>query len=268
MTTRRAIEHRVSQGIARVTSLARLDLLRTTRSGAWAFEHAYWMYKRSVEAPGVATLSKYVEPGGVIIDVGANLGFFSRLFVGYPQTPQVVAIEPESRNLASLHRGVARWGDGRVVVVEAAAADIDGILNLHVDKHNHADHQLADDGVQIKAVCLDTLMTDMGLGPVSLVKIDVQGGEERVLGGATALINRDHPTIFVEIDPVRLAKQGSEPRTILESLVSKRYEFFFLDRRECRSVTIDGVLDAVKHEGYVDVLAVWAESRLRPVVHS
>jgi FkbM family methyltransferase len=235
-----------------------VDVLRGTRLGARVFERAYWTYKRVVEAHGVAALSKYVEPGGLIIDVGANLGFFSRLFVGFPQSPRVVAIEPESRNIASLRRGIAKWGDGRVVVVEAAAVDIDGVVNLNVDKNNHADHQVSDEGVPITGVRLDTLMTTMSLAPVSLIKIDVQGAEERVLRGSSALIHRDHPTVFTEIDPVRLAKQGSDPQAVLDILLGEDYEFFLIDRNERRRVNTDEVLSAVRDGGYVDVLAVWS----------
>lgn len=265
VTTRRTLGHHASQGIAGFVSILRVDRVRNTHVGVWLFERAYWAYKRVVEAHGVAALSGYVEPDSVIIDVGANLGFFSRLFVGFSQQPRVIAIEPERRNLASLRRGAMKWGDGRVLVVSAAAADIDGMLNLRVDRHNHADHQLSKDGVATTAVRLDTLVAELSLTSVSLIKIDVQGAEERVLRGALGLLRRDHPTVFIELDPGRLAKQGSCPEAVVGILTDAGYDLYLGGRTGFSKMTEDDVLSAVESDGYIDVLAVWG-SRHSPTL--
>ena len=122
----------------------------------------------------------YVRSGAAVVDVGASLGFLARLFVERTDCSIVVAIEPESRNVLALRRASQRWGRGRVQVVDAAVADLTGVVKLRVDARNHADHQLADDGIEVRSVRLDDLVDELGIGDVGLVKIDVQGAEERV----------------------------------------------------------------------------------------
>src|SRR5258705_13696425 len=58
---------------------ARLGLF-STRFGRAIFAVAYDFYKSHWEASEVAALKTFVRPGTTVIDVGANIGFFTRRF--------------------------------------------------------------------------------------------------------------------------------------------------------------------------------------------
>lgn len=242
----------VSELIARASSALRVDRIRHTPLGERAFSSAYWVYKSKIEARDARGFSRLIAPGATVIDVGANLGFFSRLFV--QAGANVIAVEPEHRNAEALRSGSRRWGGGRVTIIEAAVSDADGIVHLAVDPHNHADHQLAAEGVAIPAITLDSLIEAQGIPRVDAVKIDVQGAEELVLRGAHAMLSRDHPMIFIELDAPRLERQGSSAAAVLALIASHGYGLELITSRVPRPTTAARVLALVDEGAYVDVL--------------
>ena len=220
-----------------------------------AYESVYLTYKRLIEAGPVNYLNALVPNGSMIIDVGANIGFFSMSFARWvgPEG-RVIAIEPEARNIASLRRRVARAGVSQVVTcVHAAAADRPGEVKLALNPGHPGDHHLADKGEPVAAVTLDELAPD-DPRRVALVKIDVQGAESMVLAGANRLIAHHRPAIFVEVHEPSLARFGSSRRDLIGTFVTLGYGGHMLTRsgigpREDTKKLIDR-----SAEGYIDVL--------------
>jgi hypothetical protein len=59
----------------------------------------YAGYKRHFEAGPIERLQEFIPPGSLVIDVGANVGFFSLRFAQWVGLGgEVIAIEPEARN--------------------------------------------------------------------------------------------------------------------------------------------------------------------------
>jgi FkbM family methyltransferase len=241
----------------------------TVRSGALdrprarrGFEALYLLYKRTLEAGPIGGLQSLVGPGTTVIDVGANIGFFTVPFARWTGVNgRVIAIEPEARNVASLERRIAHAGLGTVVeLVCAAAAERTGELRLAVTPAHPGDHHLAESGVPIVAVTLDQLVAG-DTRTTSLVKIDVQGAEALVLAGARDLIARDRPAILVEIDAPALARMGSSPRALIETIMTLGYEARQLTRTGPGALQEPESLVARSAAGYIDVLFV-AEQRV------
>jgi FkbM family methyltransferase len=73
------------------------------------------------------TVVERARRGGLLVDVGANLGYFSLLWAGAGNANRCVAIEPSQRNVDFLKRNVNRNGCGeRVTVVSGAAGEANG----------------------------------------------------------------------------------------------------------------------------------------------
>ena len=73
------------------------------------FLAVYGIYKRYFEAGPIDRLQEFVPPGSLVIDVGANVGFFSLRFARWVGAEgKVIAIEPEERNCNNLVEAVAR----------------------------------------------------------------------------------------------------------------------------------------------------------------
>jgi len=150
--------------------------------------------------------------GGVVIDVGANSGFYALLAAEARRDVVVHAFEPFPpvaevlrRNIGSNHSGA------RVHVHPLAVAETDGELTLYIPRGSDAIETSASldptfkddvtDEVKTATVTLDRFWADAGRPTVTMMKIDTEGSEDRVLAGAAALVAGTRPVIFCEVLP-------------------------------------------------------------------
>lgn len=231
--------------------------------GERCFEVAYDLYKGLLEARDIRRLRPFVEPGTTVVDVGANIGFFAVRFAEWTgKAGRVLALEPEAANIRRIRRRVAQRGlDGVIQVVPAAVADRPGTAMLAVDPDHPGNHHLADSGIPVETVSVDGLLADHGWPPVSLIKIDVQGGECGVIAGAAKTLDTLRPALFVEVDPGALAAAGSSAEALFESLERHGYRSHRLDTDGPPSpVSRDAALASFADgPGYEDFLFLYAE---------
>lgn len=229
--------------------------------GRRVFFTLYDIYKARMEAGEIDALRRWVPAGARVVDVGANVGFFAMRFAEWVGAGgQVIALEPESRNHQELQRRVNDAGRAAVVVVHRAVADRhDGEVRLEVNPDHPGDHKIGDDGIAVKAWAVDSLCLPDGR-PVTLIKIDVQGAELRVLEGAKGVLMRDRPALFVELDPRALDRFGTDIACVLVFLATLGYRPHLLTRSgpvQTSQAAIDGT---VARRGYVDVLFLAGET--------
>ena len=72
-------------------------------------------------------------------------------------------------------------------------------------------------------VTIDDTVESLGLDRVDVIKIDIEGYEEHAVLGAARTLERDRPTVFIELNPPLLAACGTDPETLLK-LLSPLYE--------------------------------------------
>jgi FkbM family methyltransferase len=143
----------------------------------------------------------------------------------------VIALEPETVNYQRLIRALAKHRQTALVKpYQAVAAARSGILRLAVNPHHPGDHKIGDSGVEVSAHALDDLLAHFNWPAVSLIKIDVQGAEAQVLGGAQQIIRRFRPAIFIEIGDEELRKFHTSAEALLSMLHSQGYEIHRLQR--------------------------------------
>ena len=148
-----------------------------------------------------AVFERYCKPGMTVVDVGANLGYYSLLasrLVG--KSGRVVALEPNSENCRLLLSSLRLHGTENVQLVPVAADTATGwaYYSTHVGSNGGLIDDrdlLAHPGVVVPTFRLDDIVE----GPVGFLKMDVEGAEGRVVKGATRLIERDRPIITTEL---------------------------------------------------------------------
>lgn len=212
--------------LLRLYALARRYGLFETSWGRWSFEWAYEAYKTWLEAADVEVLQSFVEPGTLVIDVGANVGFFTTRFARWVSPPgRVIAIEPEAANLKRLKEALGDQGVAdRVEIVAAAATTAVGPVFVAVNPDHPGDHRLAADGEMVDGVTLDGVVAERAWAPVSLIKIDVQGAESAVIAGAREVLRRFRPALYVELDDRNLREFGSSAADLLDVLANLGYQ--------------------------------------------
>lgn len=179
----------------------------------------------------VYSLLQYVEPG-LMLDVGAAAGIFSKMMVNKNPDSHVLAFEPFPGNFEYFEKNVGQ--DSRVTLHRVAVSDHSGEVNFFVSSmvagkepgwENYVGYSSlghivnqnspqAHSSIKVPAVTLDDLVTEH----VRFCKIDVQGGEEGVLRGAEKLINNHGVDIFY------IEFSGEE--SILQFLAERDYVFF------------------------------------------
>jgi FkbM family methyltransferase len=235
----------------------RLVFAKGLLRSAWGrrlFFALYEFYKNLFEAGPIGALRAHVPEGGFVIDVGANVGFFTERFARWVGPGgRVLALEPEAANHAELLRRLAAKGLAARVDARRAVADAQsGTARLVINPDHPGDHRIGEDGEPVPAVALDDAVP--AGAKVALIKIDVQGAELRVLAGASAILARDRPALFVEIDPAGLARFGAGVDALLESLAARGYAPHVLARagpRPCPRAEVDAILS---RRGYTDLV--------------
>lgn len=139
-----------------------------------------------------------IEPRGVFVDVGANIG--TTTLAALRTFERAIAIEAEPRNTAILRANLALNGLlDRATVQEAAVSSEEGTVELRLST-KHGGHSVGTPkagrpSFAVRAATLDTLLGEAGVAPdqVGLVWIDVNGYEADVLRGAARLIGTGVP---------------------------------------------------------------------------
>lgn len=124
-----------------------------------------------------------------IVDVGAHAGFFTLYARALNPTAPIIAIEPERANVAALQRNLITNDTAGVDVIEGALAADYGKrkLALSHDSHNHrllSHFAVGDELVTVQAYDWAHLLERCPNG-IALMKLDIEGGEYEVFGGAT-----------------------------------------------------------------------------------
>jgi FkbM family methyltransferase len=170
---------------------------------------------------------RFLKPGDVVIDVGANIGLYSLLAASRTGDGRVIALEPHPVAAERLRENVALNHLQNVDVrAEAAGAEAGSAhLTANLDTINHIVSDGAVAGtISVPVVTLDSLV---GSGEhVALVKLDAEGFESEVLAGAGRLMHGG--TVMAWIVELRGHgdRYGSTDHTIVETFESFGYRPF------------------------------------------
>lgn len=186
------------------------------------------MFEPSWEAAERRIISSLLPQSAALIDIGANHGFYALLAARTGK--RVVAIEPDEGNLAVLRSNIA-LNQADVEVHAAALSDSNGEGWVYGDG-DMASLLQAWQGVgkhfrqRVATVRLDDVMNGRWPGERLLIKVDVEGAEDKVLAGAQATIARDpKPFWLIETYP-RLPTGGPchAFRIVFETMRTAGYE--------------------------------------------
>lgn len=115
-----------------------------------------------------------------IVDAGAHVGTASILFALKYPAAKIIAIEPEAANYAALVRNTAPYK--MITPIHAALWCEDGEVTLGPsDAHPKGAFQIVGNGPQrVRAITMGTLISEIGIDSVDLLKVDIEGAEVEV----------------------------------------------------------------------------------------
>jgi FkbM family methyltransferase len=170
------------------------------------------MYFGSYALPLVETMKRYLRPGDVFFDVGANIGYLSAIAAGLVgPSGQVHCFEPAPEyferveKLAALNPGYAFRANF------CAAGEQPGKCRIYVTREPgqstlvpayKTDPEIIST-LEVPVIRLDEYARERGIQRISLIKIDAEGFELPILRGLRGLFERSArlPPILCEIAP-------------------------------------------------------------------
>ena len=172
-------------------------------------------------------LQERLQPGGVFLDIGGNLGFLSltaAALVG--EQGRVIYVEPNPVLAARFRASLARNAIRNVEAVEAAIGEREGETALAVPAH-HGKSQLAE-GTGIPMMTGDSLLRFIPAAAPLLVKIDVEGYEEKILHGMPMLRARPDTRFLIEITEAWLQERGGSAKSLIDMMLGDGFSAFHI----------------------------------------
>src|SRR3972149_4029388 len=173
-----------------------------------------------------ALFKRLVKKGMVVVDIGANIGYYTLLaahLVG--DAGKVFAFEPDPYNFSLLCKNIEVNGYRNVIPVRKAVFSKSGKMELFLDKSNLGGHSLSEANVDtgasitVEVTSLDDYFRNTDY-KIDVIKMDVQGLEMEVLEGMTNTLNQnDALKIITEFWPLGLRNSGSSPKGFLNKLI-------------------------------------------------
>jgi FkbM family methyltransferase len=178
-----------------------LDLGDDYVSRMWYF----WGYS-GYERGTTRLLGDLLPSRTCVVDVGANVGYYSVLAAATATGAEVHAFEPWPPAFRWLARNAALNGFPNLHLNQAALSDVDGEARLYLPADRAWSNASLLGGfveqrgsLTVPAVRLDTYCRRKGIPRVDLIKLDVEGGELKVLEGLGDLLEAWWPDVICEV---------------------------------------------------------------------
>lgn len=170
-----------------------------------ASRHAYWL--GLYEKEKTKHFMGQVKPSQIVYDVGAHVGYYSLLAatrVG--PAGHVWAFEPAPQNFTFLKQHMELNHVSNVTLVPGAVANVTGTTHFRMDG-SRSTGRLSDKGdLAVSTTSLDDLIERQEALVPHVIKLDVEGAELAALQGATNLLRRAHPKLYVATHSAQLHK--------------------------------------------------------------
>ena len=182
--------------------------------------HASIRWAKRRQEPGIAQLFTRIlkaldksKGKKFFYDIGANHGHYTWMTLNQSQNMEVMAFEPDPKNLELLRLTVNHSNLHRVRIREVALSDGKGETSFHQDPLTSATGMIENGEtpwiekylgrksitIQVKRSMLDSFCTPET--KPSLIKVDVEGHELQVLRGGQECLQNHKPVLIVESFP-------------------------------------------------------------------
>ena len=203
-----------------------------------------------------------INKGDVVIDIGANIGYYTLIFaklVG--DTGKVFAFEPDPTNFELLRKNIEINGYKNVILEKKALSDKEGKVTLVLNKENTGGHYISKqptkNSIQVDAITVDDYFKNFGY-KIDFIKMDVEGAESMVLKGMANLLKHNADLkMMVEYNSSAIRNMGLEPTSYLKLLIKNGFRLIDINSKNMKIENTD-VQSLVKKydDEYTNLLCV------------
>jgi FkbM family methyltransferase len=199
---------------------------------SWWSDRLTYFPGRWADLPAQLILDTPVNPGGLVVDVGANRGSFA-LYASrrVGESGRVICFEPNPECVTLLKRAIEINSIRNIEVFNLGLSDSAGTLTLTIPKINSGEATFGATRYfkgETHAVDAEVRRGDSIISALAptLIKIDVGGFEARVLRGLSTTIAESRPLIITEILSSHLTDCNSSVDELVQLMTSQNYRAF------------------------------------------
>jgi FkbM family methyltransferase len=169
-------------------------------------EAFHWISYDGYEPQPLRWIAANVNRGDTCLDVGGHIGVFSVLMaelVGTSGSVHTFEPFPPSLNIARKTMERNRLAD-RVTMTQAAVDEMDGgtvelFIGEGTSEASLYGHETRTTTIAVPRISLDAYADRAGLDRIDVIKMDIEGAEERALRGAISVLERHSPALLLEV---------------------------------------------------------------------
>lgn len=187
-------------------------------------------------------LKKHIKEGDTVLDLGANIGYYTCLFaqiVG--KNGHVYAFEPESYNFGILEKNIKENKFQNVTLEKKAVSNKNGIVKMFLSEST-TDHRIYDSHENKEFVNVDMITLDDYFKKnvkIDFIKSNIQGADFSALMGMIDLLERSkNVKIMIEFDPGMITEFGLSPSKFIDFFIERGFKIFDIPAYEKRIVPI------------------------------
>jgi len=236
-------------------------------------------YEQGYEYFSTRVFKNQIRSADLLIDIGANYGYYSLLGLSTNPDLRVIAVEPIEENFSVLNKNVKQnaFLSERVKLVNAAVTSKSGKIkfykseasdNSSVLKHPNSS-TLAE--IEVDAVTVDDLIENENISRL-FIKSDTDGNELEVLKGLQKTFERyDEITLLIEVNPKMLKLADTAASAIVDFLKERGFYIYGID--DTKAILLPFTLkqnqimmDAIFTKSYYNILCVKKKTQPLSVV--
>lgn len=192
---------------------------------------------RDYEKLTVELFKALLDPNGSVIDIGAHYGYYSLLAAqGIGKNGKVISVEPVPFNETVLAKNIKENGLNNVTVKRCAVSNKKDTAVLNITEasdnagfYDHPNTRILKK-VKVNTITLDSLTE--GLDSISVIKIDAEGHENKILEGARKTLRDKSLRLIFEFNPKCFRAASEAPEKILKTLMDLGLCLYFIDDKK------------------------------------
>jgi FkbM family methyltransferase len=183
------------------------------------------------ESHEMEVVKREVQKGDVVLDIGANIGFYTLMFAKLVGSEgQVFAFEPEPENFRLLKKNVEINGYQNVILVPKAISNKNGTIQLYLCESNQGMHRIYDSVCCQSAIDIESIRADDYFSSphkMDFIKMDIEGAEYAAIQGMQNLLTQNPQIkIMTEFSPLALFEYGVDSKDYINTLLKYGFTLF------------------------------------------